>query len=251
VAGLALAVGSTQFAQAVQAQENDTPTPVVFQAAGPNLASIQGTVDAFRAELGANNGNQAGPLPSGRREINWDGGGSTNTSVGARIFDVFLITRGARFTTRGQGFVQAPVEGLATLFNNPTYEDIFQAFSPVRLFSTIGSNLMGGQFFVPGGGELPAGTRGFGAIFSDVDRRNDTVISYYEADGTLLFQHVVPNTTTVDAGVSFLGVTFHNPRVASVKIKLGLSAPGPNDDATHDVVMMDDFIYGEPQMLQP
>ena len=32
-------------------------------------------------------------------------------------------------------------------------------------------------------------------------------------------------------------------------IKTGDVAPGPNDDAHHDVVMMDDFIYGEPQLL--
>ncbi|MBA3480224.1 MAG: hypothetical protein H0T51_00280, partial [Pirellulales bacterium] len=40
-------------------------------------ASIQPTVDAFRAALGnPNNGNAAGPLAGGRREINWDGGGA-------------------------------------------------------------------------------------------------------------------------------------------------------------------------------
>ena len=49
--------------------------PVVFQAAGPNAASIQSSVDAFRAALGIpNNGNNPGPLSHGRREINWDGG---------------------------------------------------------------------------------------------------------------------------------------------------------------------------------
>ena len=40
--------------------------------------SIQAKVDAFRAALGnPNNGNNPGPLNSGRREINWDGGGSS------------------------------------------------------------------------------------------------------------------------------------------------------------------------------
>ena len=49
----------------------------VFQAAGPTAASIQGTVDAYRAALGdPNNGNgPAAADPTGRREINWDGGG--------------------------------------------------------------------------------------------------------------------------------------------------------------------------------
>ena len=57
--------------------------PITVAAAGPDAADIQATVDAFRAALGdPNNGNAPGPLASGRREINWDGGGSTDTSVG-------------------------------------------------------------------------------------------------------------------------------------------------------------------------
>jgi hypothetical protein len=55
--------------------------PVVYQAAGPDVASIQSTVDRVRAALGANNGSTPGPLEAGRREINWDGGDSTATSL--------------------------------------------------------------------------------------------------------------------------------------------------------------------------
>src|SRR5689334_22165651 len=84
--------------------------PIVFQAAGPTVASIQSMVDAFRSALGVNNLNVAGPLVEGRREINWDGGGSTATSLVPTPFDGFLVNRGGRFTTRGNGFVQAPVE---------------------------------------------------------------------------------------------------------------------------------------------
>src|SRR5262245_42040950 len=73
-----------------QAHAQDT-TPVVFQAAGPTAASIQGTVDAFRAALGdPNNANNPGPLTSGRREINWDGGGSDTTTDPVTPFNVFL-----------------------------------------------------------------------------------------------------------------------------------------------------------------
>ena len=111
----------------------DVDAPTVFQAAGPNAASIQATVDQFRAALGGvNNGNVPGPLDSGRREINWDGGGSTATSLVPTPFTGFLVNRGALFTTPGTGFVQAPVEGLATTFDNPAYATFFQAFSPVR-----------------------------------------------------------------------------------------------------------------------
>ena len=57
-------------------------TPTVFQAAGPNPESIQSTVDAFRAALGEpDNANNPGPLASGRREINWDGGGGVDITT--------------------------------------------------------------------------------------------------------------------------------------------------------------------------
>ena len=107
--------------------------PVTFSAAGPDQASIQATVDAFRAALGApNNGNSPGPLASGRREINWDGGGSTATALAPTPFTGFLATRGGLFTTAGTGFVQAPVSGLVTTFGNPTYSTIFQFFSKLQ-----------------------------------------------------------------------------------------------------------------------
>ena len=77
-------------------------------------------------------------------------------------FDVFLDTRGGQFTTPGTGLSQAPPVGgpqggLAGLFNNPTYADIFSTFSPLRLFTPVGSNITDGLFFVPGtnGGANP------------------------------------------------------------------------------------------------
>ena len=43
-------------------REQSFVPPAVFQAAGPKIASIQSTVDGYRAELGEpNNGNQPGP----------------------------------------------------------------------------------------------------------------------------------------------------------------------------------------------
>src|SRR5207247_4249649 len=106
-----LAVSQTAHAQDIRSRE--FVVPVVFQAAGPTADSIQSSVDAFRAALGnPNNGNNAGPLQTGRREINWDGGGTNNTTTPpVTPFDVFLNTRGARFTTRGTGLSQAPPSG--------------------------------------------------------------------------------------------------------------------------------------------
>ena len=84
-----------------QHAEDLTP-PTVFQAAGPTKDSIQGMVNAFRAALGEpNNANAPGPLSSGRREINWDGGGVDTTTAPVTPFNVFLNTRGGQFTTPG------------------------------------------------------------------------------------------------------------------------------------------------------
>jgi hypothetical protein len=245
-----------------QAGATDLAPPVVFQASGPSVASVQQSVDAFRAALGAvNNGNEPGPLAEGRREINWDGGGSVATSLAETPFAGFLLTRGALFATPGSGFVQAPPSGIADTFINPTYATEFQAFSPVRLFSPIGSNITDVQFFVPGSGLLPATTRGFGVVFSDVDqpdgsgpgvkrgnRGASTLVRYYGENGALIYSSFVP-ASPGDATISFLGIVFDDSRIARVRITTGSAAPG-GDDEDRDVVVMDDFIFGEPQLAQ-
>ncbi len=240
----------------------------VFQAAGPSTTSIQSSVDQYRATVGAPNNGNGPSAVAGRREINWDGGSTINetTAVAGNPFSGFLITRGALFTTPdGTGFVQAPAGtdvapgGLAGLFGNPTYKTSFRAFSASRLFSAIGSNVTEVNFFVPGGGNVTATVNGFGAVFTDVDQPNgsgpaqkrgnrkaSTLIEYYDANGELLFSSFVP-ASPGDGGFSFFGVVFPDTRIARVRITSGDVTPGPNDSAKQDVVMMDDFIYGEPR----
>jgi len=244
--------------------------PIVFQAAGPSIASIQGTVAAFRTALGEpNNGNVPGPLMVGRREINWDGGGANDTTdKPVTPFDVFLNTRGARFTTPGLGLSQVPPSGppprggLAGLFNNPTYGTIFQPFSPLRLFTPVGSNITEASFFIPGTSALARGAvratvSGFGAVFSDVDQPNgspgkrngqaSTLIEYFGAHRKLLFRGSVP-ASPGDATFSFFGIVFEDPVISRVRITTGNTALGPNEAGRRDIVVMDDFLYGEPQM---
>jgi hypothetical protein len=219
---------------------------VVRSAAGPNPAAIQGTVDQFRADLGnPNNGNNPGPLTVGRREINWDGGGTATTPAGTP-FNGFQLIRGALFTTPGTGFVQAPPSGLATFFSNPTYGTIFQTFSDARLFAVQGSNLMDVTFSIPGFPTIPAMTSGFGAVFTDVDLANTTSLEFFDVNNISLGTFFAPPS---DTGLSFLGASFGEAIVARVRITLGNSALGPNDANGNpiDIVAMDDFIYGEPQ----
>lgn len=250
----------------VVAENSDQAT--VFQAAGPSTTSIQSSVDQFRATVGAPNNGNGPSAVTGRREINWDGGSTTNetTAVTGNPFSGFLITRGALFTTPdGTGFVQAPAGtdvapgGLAGLFGNPTYKTSFRAFSASRLFSAIGGKVTEVNFFVPGGGNVPATVSGFGAVFTDVDqpngsgpaqkrgnRKDSTLVEYYGANGELLFSSFVP-ASPGDGGFSFFGVVFPDARIARVRITSGDVAPGPDDSVKQDVVMMDDFIYGEPR----
>jgi hypothetical protein len=231
--------------------------PVLFSASGATAADIQATVDAFRAALGnPNNGNAPGPIAGGRREINWDGGGATTTASSGTPFNGFLNTRGGQFSTPGTGFVQAPTigtdGGLQNVFGNATYDATFDPFSQQRLFTPVGSNVTDARFFVPGtAGGSSAATSGFGAIFSDVDLANTTRMDFFNLDDQLLFTAFVPPVTAVGANLnntfSFLGVHFDaGELIKSVRIVTGNTALGPNDSATTDVVVMDDFLYAEP-----
>ena len=102
---------------------------------------------------------------------------------------------------------------------------------------------------------------GFGAVFTDVDqpdgsgpgkkhgnRGASTLIEFFDVNGRLLLSSFVP-ASPGSGGLSFLGIKFNDARIASVRITTGDSAPGPDDDEKHDIVMMDNFIYGEPQAL--
>jgi len=178
-------------------------------------------------------------------------------------FLVFLNTRGSQFKTPGLGLSQAPPlggpqGGLAVLFGNPSYAKIFRTFSRSRLFTPVGSNITEASFSIPGtNGTAPATVRGFGAVFTDVDQQADgnpnhkasTLIEYLDKDSRILFTSSVP-ASPGGGNLSFFGIVFGDARIAAVRIQAGNVAPGPSDDAGHDIVMMDDFIYGEPQLLR-
>jgi hypothetical protein len=226
--------------------------PNVFEAAGATPADIQATVDAFRNFLGPNNG-VGGSFPDGRREINWDGVPDQFAAPNLLPANFFNANspRGAVFFTPGTGFqVSADSDnptGTPVRFGNihPVLPDLFSTFSPERLFSALDSNITEVLFFVPGT-PTPATVDGFGAVFTDVNDDNSTKIDYFDVNGELLCsQNVLPGPTN-RGSLSFLGVAFDTPEVFQVRITSGnriLRTPA------RDVVVMDDFIYGEPQAL--
>jgi hypothetical protein len=225
------------------------PKPVVISGAG----DISAVVERYRTLLGPDNGGEPGSKPTGRREINWD---KVPDEFAAPDFlppDFFNASkapraRGAHLSTPGRG-VQVSARrdnptGTPVRFGhiNPTYPKIFKTFSEERLFSPIGSNVVDLTFYVPGT-STPALTRGFGAVYTDVDQEH-TAFEYFDKDGKSLGRFAVP---IANEGLSFLGAIFERPVVARVRIEYGTAALGPDDSATNDVAVMDDFIYGEPQ----
>ena len=226
--------------------------PQVFEASGKTPADIQTAVDAFRASLGTNNG-IGGTFGSGRREINWDGVPDQFSAPNLLPANFFNSNspRGAVFFTLGTGFQVSANSSNPTntpvRFGNihPVYPELFSTFSPQRLFTALGSNITETLFFKPGTTEA-ATVKGFGAVFTDVNSDDSTLIEYFDVNGKLLFsQNVLPGSTR-RGSLSFLGVTFDTPSVFLVRITSGnriLKTPN------HDVVVMDDFIYGEPQPL--
>ena len=222
---------------------------ITFSAAGADIASITPTVNAFRTAIGGvNNMNVAGPLATGRREINWDGGGAA-TTFSATPFNGFQNNRGALFTTPGTGFLQAPPAGLDTFFGRVDgfYDGIFDPFSAQRVFTPVGSNIMDATFFVPGT-TTPATVTAFGAVFLDVDTANVSSLQFFDINGGSLGIFFVPSIAGNNT-FSFLAVQFDGGElIARVRITTGNQLLGATNAAT-DQVVLDDFIFAEPQAV--
>jgi hypothetical protein len=229
---------------------------VTFSATGLTPADIQATVDTYRTSLGTLNPNVVGSFGSGRREINWDGvpdALSAPNNLPANFFNV-NSPRGVVFYTSGTGFqVSATAaSGTPVEFGNidPNYPNFFRTFSPQRLFTALGSTITDVNFFNPGTGS-PAFTNGFGAVFTDVDSPNVSSLQFFDVNNNLLGQFFVQQVAGANETLSFLGVQFNaGERVGRVRITSGNQVLAPGNTAI-DLVVMDDFIYGEPRVLVP
>ena len=232
--------------------KNDSPTQ---PASGPQATVVSATGDIatkvadFRTLLGdPSNGGTAGQQPAGRREVNWDGAGARpfNNQNGFPL-DFFnnnvkagLLYDGGTFRNDSTQFVDL----------NPTYANEFKPFSPKLMFSAVGSNVIDAVFRVAGDA-TPAGVTGFGAVFSDVDLDNTSSIELFDKDGHSLGRFFAPRRSDAN-GLSFVGAKFDAAIVARVKLTCGNGALGAGvndvtDGGTLDLVVVDNFIYGEPK----
>ena len=225
-----------------------------FKSFALDAAGIQATVDTYRSALGPLNPNQPGiQNPNGRREINWDGVPdqfSSPNDLPAGFFNS-NSPRGAVFSGASAFRVSADDSNptnTPTLFSdlNPDYAGTFSTFSPQRLFSAVGSLTYDVNFFVAGSntGGL---TRGFGAVFSDVDMNDTTMIEYFDKNNVLMHTVSALGAGNFDHNktLSFVGVTFADAVISRVRITTGNVLLGGNEFNGHDVVVADDFIYAE------
>ncbi|MEL7473691.1 MAG: hypothetical protein AAGK04_10275 [Planctomycetota bacterium] len=219
-----------------------------------DAAGLTALVDQYRADLGDLNANEPGTVGSGRRQINWDAAPDFISAPNAFPGDFFNFpanprARGVEFTTPGTGFqlsaTSASGEGVNFSNIDPSYADEFSTFSPERLFTAIDSNVVEVNFFVPGSSQ-PATTTGFGAVFSDVDDYGSTTIEYFDADGALLDTYLVEAGPTDQGSLSFFGLSYGEAIIGSVRITAGNQALGGPEMGLADLVVMDDFIFGEP-----
>lgn len=235
--------------------------PVVRSVGGDATAlSITATRDAFRIDIGGGatvgaNGSFGGV----RREINWDAVPATQTAPNNLTANFFNSNspRGAVFATAGTGFMVsgstldagAGQPAAANFGNiNATYSTTFGVFTAQRLFTSLGSNILDVNFFIPGTTTATT-VSAFGAVFTDVDIAGSTTMQYFDQNNVTLGTFTTPIGSVGSQSLSFLGVSYNaGEKVSRVRITSGNAAlaAGVNDGGATDLVVMDDFIYSEP-----
>lgn len=230
--------------------ENNEKQPQVFKANG----DITATVNDFRNLLG--NLNTTPGATSGRREIDWDG--VPDSMVGLALpNDFFNPAEAGASIARQRGLIYAAGIGefqvSKTNFSNidPASAGEFSAFSGTKTFANVTANLWPVNFQVAGQTTV-AYTRGVGVVFSDVDLSNSTSLEFFDGEKSLGKFFAPPHTAA--SSFSFLGVYFPgNEHITKVEVKHdGILSEGQKDISAggqHDLVIFDDFIYGEPQKL--
>jgi len=231
-------------------KEDNKIQPMVFSATG----YINDVINDFGNRLG--NLNTTPGATSGHRVIDWEG--VPDSLVGRALpSNFFNPTEPNALVARQRGLVYAPNVGEFQISNtnfaniDPASVGEFAAFSGTKTFANVTTNAWPVNFQVAGQ-TTAAYTKGFGAVFSDVDLPNSTSLEFFDGDKSLGKFFVAPHA--VSSSLSFLGVYFPgNERITKVIVKHdGILSDGQRDISSggqHDLVIFDDFIYGEPQKL--
>src|SRR2546422_9592174 len=198
------------------------PTFAVIRAQGDSL-TVADTLNKFRAALGGSlNAPNSPPTDSGRREINWDGVPAALTNVDTFPATFFNVNskRGVLMSTPGTGL---RVDSTAFASVTAGLADQFKAFSPKKLFIAVGSNQLEVDFKLVGT-TTNGLVKGFGVVFSDVDRAGGSArVEYFDANGVEIAS--VPATARLGAqGFSFVGAGIDSPIIARALVTVRVGA---------------------------
>ncbi len=268
-AGLAdITNNATQYADQVVMDDLIYAEPVSATAAqaasafsGAGTADATTAFNAFRTAAGTDNGVTATPQTGGRREINWDAvllnGADFNNNTTLIVPNKITGIPVNRFQARGLSFGEVLAvsnDGFASANANAANQ--FPAFSTANTFAAFNSNKYTVNFVLasaPTTTPVQAASRGFGAIFLDVEQANSSSIEYFNGALSLGKFFVTPGAS---GQPEFLGVLFNAPVVTRVVVTTGTAqvfnfsngqvTSGPAESATTDLAVVDDFVYAEP-----
>ncbi len=240
----------------------------IFSGVGAGAATA--FQDMKNAIGGVNNGGGGGPQVGGFRTIDWDAVKLDGTDFGGNTTVIDLNhTIGIptnRFQARGLVFAEEySVSGDQFATVNPDTATNFNFFSPSNTFVMFDASSdkfddrFIDQHFTFAGTPNQAGTRGFGAIFNDVERAGSSSIEYFghDANGNLVSLGKFDVPVGASGESEFLGVLFAQPIVTDVTLTVGdktlfnfdgatFHSFGPEDPAGGtDLVITDDFLFAE------
>lgn len=218
---------------------------VVMTATG----DINPRLTEFRQLLGDRLNTTPGVV-GGRREINWDGVPDELLNQSLPV-DFFNPTHAQASVSNQRGLVYSTAGNFQVsktnfLDVNPNASSQFSNFSGSKSFANISSSLWDVEFRVAGK-SIPAGVKGFGIVFSDVDLANSTALEFFNKEKSL-GKFFVP--AKAGSNFSFLGVYFKNEPVTRVRVShdghLDSQQKDISDNGPSDLVTMDNFLYTEP-----
>ncbi len=245
-------------------------TPMKFSGGNTgNPTSAAMALANFEAAVGGAKNTAAAPQPTGFRTITWDGVKVDGTDSAAGPNSTVVITAGHTVgipLNRFQG--QGVFFGAIYAVSNDGFVDVnpnvgssnpvlFPAFSMPSTFAMFNDNGIDFKFVAAASPFTPpvsAVSRGFGAIFLNVQQPG-TTIQYFHGS-TVLDTLDVPTNATAGATL-FAGELFSNPIVTNVLLTLGqgvifkfdgtTAISGAANSASNNLVATDDFVYAEPQ----
>jgi hypothetical protein len=243
-------------------------TPVQFTGGNTgNATTAAAALGNFETAIGGSKNTVAAPQNGGFRTITWDGVKTDGTDSVAGANSTVPIPAGSTHTV---GIPLNRFEGSGVFFGavyavsndgftdvNPTVTGLFPAFSTPSVFAMFNDNGIDFKFVAPASPATPpvsATSRGFGAVFENVQHHGSTTIQYFN-NSILLDTLTVPESAAPGVQV-FAGELFANSIVTNVLLTLGDGVifkfdgtnvtAGAANSLTNNLVSVDDWAFAEP-----